>query len=83
MIRRTNFQFLTNKNDRHLPLAIARFTAFDNNDKLLTVEQITYENNAEYFQSEVSAALECGVDVSVISPYELEDFKWLSKLVNA
>ena len=83
MIRTTNFQFCTNKRDRHLPLAIVRFTAYDDNDNILSVEQITYENNAEYFQTEVSAALECGVDISVLSPYELEDFKWLNKLVNA
>ena len=83
MVRPTNFQFCTNKNDKHLPLAIVRFTAYDNDDNLLSVEQITYETDAEYFQSEVSAALECGVDISVLSPYELEDFKWLDKLVNA
>ena len=83
MVRPTNFQFCTNKNDEHLPLAIVRFTAYDNDDNLLSVEQITYEADAEYFQSEVSAALECGVDISVLSPYELEDFKWLNKLVNA
>ena len=83
MIRMTSFQFCTNKDDTHLPLAIVRFTAYDENDNVVSVEQITYENNPDYFQSEVSAALECGVDICVLSPFELRDFKWLNKLVNA
>ena len=83
MIRTVNFQFCTNTKDKRLPLAIVRFTAYDDKDNVLSVEQVTYEDNAEYFQTEVSAALECGVDISVLSPYQLEDFKWLEKLVNA
>ena len=79
----TSFQFCTNKDDTHLPLAIVRFTAYDEYDNVVSVEQITYENNPDYFQSEVSAALECGVDICVLSPFELRDFKWLNKLVNA
>jgi len=83
MIRTTNFQFETNKNDSYLPLAIVRFTSYDEDNNVLSVEQITYENNSDYFQTEVSAALCCGVDISVLSPFELKDFEWLNELVNA
>lgn len=83
MSRITKFQFCTVNDERHLPLAIVRFTAYDEDDSLLSVEQVVYENNSDYFQTEVSAALECGVDISILSPYKLQDFKWLNKLVNA
>ena len=66
-----------------MPMAIVRFTAYDDDEKILAVEQVIYENNTDYFQSEVSAALDCGIDISIISPYELTNFKWLHKLVEA
>jgi len=83
MLRTTDFQFCTNKADPDLPLAIVRYTAHDEDDKIVAVEQITYEENSEYFQTEVLSALECGVDVSVLSFFELKDFKRLNKLANA
>tara|TARA_R100000329_G_scaffold149548_1_gene140405 strand:+ start:291 stop:491 length:201 start_codon:yes stop_codon:yes gene_type:complete len=66
-----------------MPLAIVRFTAYDDNDNLLAVEQVTYENNLDYFQSEVSAAIDCGIDVCILTPYQLSTFKWLAKVVEA
>ena len=81
MLRTTDFQFCTNKADPDLPLAIVRYTAHDKDDKIVAVEQITYEENPEYFQAEVLDALECGMDVSVLSFFELKDFKRLNKLV--
>ena len=53
MLRTTDFQFCTNKADPDLPLAIVRYTAHDEDDKIVAVEQITYEENPEYFQTEV------------------------------
>ena len=66
--------------DEHFPLAIARFTAYDNDHKPLSVEQVTYESNPNHFQAQVSAALSCGVDVSVITASPMEDFAWINKL---
>lgn len=60
-----------------MPLAIARFTAYDNHQKLLAVEQVTYEDDIGYFESEVSSALDCGVDVSVLSCHPIQSFKYL------
>jgi len=66
--------------DNHFPLAIARFTAYDDDHRPLSVEQVTYESNPHYFQEQVSAALSCGVDVSIITATPMEDFAWISKL---
>ena len=82
MTRAVNFQYCQAKTSE-MPLAIARFTAYDDHEKLLAVEQVTYENDTNYFQTEVSSALECGVDVSVISCHPISSFKWLEKVVNS
>jgi hypothetical protein len=66
--------------DDHFPLAIARFTAYDEDHKPLSVEQVTYESDPNYFQAQVSAALSCGVDVSVITASPMEDFAWINRL---
>lgn len=66
--------------DDHFPLAIARFTAYDEDHKPLSVEQVTYESDPNYFQAQVSAALSCGVDVSVITASPMEDFAWIKQL---
>ena len=66
--------------DNHFPLAIARFTAYDEDHKPLSVEQVTYESDPNYFQAQVSAALSCGVDVSVITASPMEDFAWIKQL---
>jgi len=66
--------------DDHFPLAIARFTAYDQDHKPLSVEQVTYESDPNYFQAQVSAALSCGVDVSVITASPMEDFAWINQL---
>ena len=83
MIRMTSFQFCTNKDDTHLPLAIVRFTTYNEDGSIWFVEQITYEDDSSYFQTEVLAAINGGSDVCVLSPFELRDFEWLNKLVNA
>jgi hypothetical protein len=46
----------------------------------MSVEQVTYENDPNYFQAQVSAALLCGVDVSVITASPMEDFAWINQL---
>lgn len=66
--------------DNHFPLAIARFTAYDDEHKPLAVEQVTYESDPYYFQRQVSSALSCGIDVSIITASPMEDFAWLNKL---
>lgn len=64
-----------------MPLAIVRFTAYDDTDRILAIEQVTYDNNSDYFQSEVSAAIHCGVDVSILTPHQISNFKWLEKML--
>lgn len=64
-----------------MPLAITRYTAYDDEDKVLAVEQVTYENDSDYLETEISAALQCGVDVSILTPEPLTNFPFLEKLV--
>jgi hypothetical protein len=83
MNREINFHYCHILNDDDMPLAIARFTAYDDQDQICAVSQITYEDNSDYFQSEVSIALKCGVDVSILAPAPLSDFQELQELVSA
>ena len=60
-----------------LPLALVRFTAYDDKHKVINVEQVSYsENRYEkmQFQMQVAAALQCGMDVSVLTGYPMEEF---------
>jgi len=67
--------------DENMPLAIARYTAYDDEDKVIAVEQVTYESNSDYLETEITAALECGIDVSVLTAEPLQNFPFLQKLV--
>ena len=81
MPQKINLYYCQVDNDEdHFPLAIARFTAYDEDHKPLSVEQVTYESDSNYFQAQVSAALSCGVDVSVITASPMEDFAWIKQL---
>jgi hypothetical protein len=81
MIKPINFYYCHVTNDEAMPLAIARFTVYDDDGAISAVSQITYENNSDYFQSEVSTALKCGIDVSILAPSPLADFETLYTLV--
>lgn len=83
MTREINFHYCQIVSDDSMPLAIARFTAYDDQDQIYSVSQVTYENNSDYFQSEISMALECGIDVSILAPSPLSDFHELQELVGA
>lgn len=80
MSAQVNLQFC-HINDQNMPLAITRYTAYDDQDKPLAVEQVTYENDLHYLETEVIAALQCGVDVSILTPEPLNTFPTLEKLV--
>ena len=67
--------------DKSLPLAITRYTSYDQEDKVLCVEQIVYEKDPIYFQEQITAALECGVDVSVLSAHPTSEFPLLTALI--
>lgn len=76
-----NFHYcqIAEHNDQ-LPLALVRFTAYDENHKVSTVEQVSYQENRYekmQFQMQVAAALQCGIDVSVLTNYPMEEFKEL------
>jgi len=67
--------------DDSLPLAITRYTSYDQEEKVLCVEQVIYENDVTYFQEQITAALECGVDVSILSAYPTSKFPVLTALI--
>ncbi len=85
---RDNVQFfyckveLTEKNDMDA-LALARFTSYDPDNRALAVEQVTYQDDEDghtQFQSQVASALHFGIDVAVISPYDLDYFPLLDRI---
>jgi hypothetical protein len=63
--------------DDHCPLAITRFTSFDQDDKPLSVEQVTYESNMDYMERQVINALSCNVEVSILTATPIHEFKRL------
>lgn len=67
--------------DSSLPLAITRYTSYDQEEKVLCVEQVVYEEDAIYFQEQITAALECGVDVSILSAHPTSKFPVLTALI--
>ena len=69
--------------DEHCPLAITRFTSFDQDDKPLSVEQVTYESNMDYMERQVINALSCNVEVSILTATPIHEFKRLYYLFNS
>ncbi len=66
--------------DDDLPLAITRFTAYDLENKPLSVEQVTYESNPDYLERQVIDALHCNVEVSILTAAPISHFKRLNYL---
>ncbi len=65
-------------------LALVRFTSYDDNSRALAVEQVTYKDEPmgyRDFEAQVAAALDCGIDVDVMSPYNLDYFPLLESIV--
>tara|TARA_R100001129_G_scaffold117447_1_gene81097 strand:- start:1167 stop:1508 length:342 start_codon:yes stop_codon:yes gene_type:complete len=65
-------------------LALVRFTSYDDSSRALAVEQVTYRDGPvgyRDFESQVAAALDCGIDVDVMSPYDLDYFPILEGIV--
>ena len=69
--------------DEHCPLAITRFTTFDQDNKPLSVEQVIYESNIEYMERQVLNALSCNVEVSILTATPIHEFKRLYYLFNS
>lgn len=67
--------------DASLPLAITRYTSYDQEEKVLCVEQVIYEESVTYFEEQITAALECGVDVSILSAHPTSKFPVLTALI--
>ncbi len=65
-----------------MPLAITRYTSYDENDKVLNVEQVIYENDLFYLETEVAVALQRGVDVSLMTCEPFSNFPSIEKLIN-
>ncbi len=64
-------------------LALARFTSYDPDNKALAVEQVTYQDDGDgytEFQSQVASALHLGIDVAVLTPYDLDYFPLLDRI---
>lgn len=70
-------------NDSSLPLAITRYTSYDQEEKVLCVEQVIYEEDINHFQGQITAALECGVDVSILSAHPTSKFPVLTALIES
>ena len=65
-------------------LALARYTSYDPENRALAVEQVTYQDDEKghtEFQCQVTAALHFGIDVAVMSPYDLDYFPFLDHVV--
>tara|TARA_B100001094_G_scaffold284582_1_gene298166 strand:+ start:1558 stop:1821 length:264 start_codon:yes stop_codon:yes gene_type:complete len=79
----TNFYFVhVAESDDFMPLAITRYTSYDENDKVLNVEQVIYENDLFYLETEVAVALQRGVDVSLMTCEPFSNFPSIEKLIN-
>jgi hypothetical protein len=48
---------------------------------VLCVEQVIYEESVTYFEEQITAALECGVDVSILSAHPTSKFPVLTALI--
>ena len=82
MTKKTNFYFVhVAKSDDVMPLAITRYTSYDDNDKVLNVEQVIYENDLFYLETEVAVALQHGVDVSLMTCEPFSNFPSIEKLI--
>jgi len=58
-------------------LALVRFTNYDSESRVSGVRQVTYPDSWEGyadFERHVAAALDCGVDVAVMTSYDLDYF---------
>jgi len=65
-------------------LALVRFTSYDDSSRALAVEQVTYKDGPigyRDFESQVAAALDCGIDVDVMSPHDLNYFPFLESII--
>ena len=65
-------------------LALVRFTSYDDRSRVLAVEQVTYQDSMRGFrdfETQVTAALECGVDVAVMTFYDLDYFPIVESMV--
>ena len=65
-------------------LALVRFTSYDDSSRALAVEQVTYRDSPtgyRHFELQVAAALDRGIDVDVMSPYDLDYFPLLESIV--
>jgi len=66
-------------------LALVRYTLYDEDGKVSSVETIEYANTKEQkdtFQGQVLASLECGIDVTVMSKKGLSDFPYLQEVLD-
>lgn len=67
-------------------LALVRFTSYDNECKAVAVEQVTYQDDRvghRNFECQVAAALDCGIDVAVMTAYDLDYFPLVEALVSS
>jgi len=67
-------------------LALVRFTSYDSENKALAVEQVTYQDDRighRDFEYQVAAALDCGIDVAVMTGYDLDYFPLVESLITS
>ena len=84
---KTNVHFTYSKLNESVDtdaLALVRFTSYDGSSRVLAVEQVTYKDEPmgyRDFEAHVTAALDSGIDVDVMSPYDLDYFPLLESIV--
>ena len=65
-------------------LAVVRYTMYDDNGKISNVDTLEYgisKEQTETFQMQVITALECGIDVAIMTRHSMKRFKKLHDLV--
>lgn len=67
-------------------LAVARFAAYDETGNILAVTEDLYQNSTEELcrlDRETRECIESGIDVSVMSHHDLDEFPYISDIINS
>ncbi len=60
-------------------LAIVRYTTYNDLDRVISVDQITYQpGEMARLEEEMTAALDCGIECLVITDQAIDDFSMFS-----
>ena len=66
--------------DHSAPIAVVRYTIIGDDNRPLDVQQVRYENNPveiSELQQDITAAVESGIDICILTYKNLKEFKEL------